>query len=210
MPVSGYDKIAPFYDDLVGLVFGKDIYDAQTCFFNEIPSGANVLIIGGGTGWILIGLIKLNPCCKIWYIDSSERMIGLARNKVNENKSIVFIHGTETDIPVDVQFDTIITNFFVDSFSNEVLPSIIELIEKSLLLNGKWLVAEFVDTSKKKHQSLLWFMHVFFKWVCQHPNIRLVDWQEAFKSRSFLIVKEKDFHQGFIKSVVFSKNRGEI
>ena len=202
---SGYDKIAPFYDDMVGLIYGKDIFDAEIHFLDEIPVWANVLIIGGGTGWILLELIKLKPHCKIWYIDSSAKMMELSKRKMGDNKSIVFITGTEDDIPANKQFDIIITNFYLDGFSNEVLPIIIEKIEKQLRPNGKWLVTEFVDTGWKKHTFLLWLMHVFFKFICKHPNTRLVDWEPAFKLKGFVGLKEKNFYDGFIKSVVFCK-----
>lgn len=205
---SGYDKIAPFYDNMVGLCLGKNIFDAQVHFFKEIPSSANVLILGGGTGWIVKQLFKINHNCKIWYIDSSEKMIEIAI-KGTQQYNTVFIHGNENDIPVNVQFDAVITNFYLDCFSHQELTSITDKIKRSLHTNGIWIVTEFVDTGRTRHQFLLWTMHQFFKWVCKHPNTRLVDWQQVFRLKEFDVIKEKSFQDGFIKAVVYFFNRGQ-
>ena len=199
---SGYDYIAPFYDDAVGLLFGKDIFDAQICFFHLIPPGASVLVLGGGSGWILPELFTFHPGVRVWYIDASEKMISLARKK-SANLSVQFIQGTEADIPQGMLFDVVITNFYVDGFSASVLPGKIRTIQQHLPPHGQWIVTDFVETGQRKHQLALWLTHVFFRILVNHPNRRLVNWIEAFRTSGLHLEKEKEFHQGFIKTMLY-------
>ena len=61
MPAN-YNKIAPVYDMLSRLVFGKAIVNAQRRLLPGLPRGEyRLLIVGGGTGWILDELGKQKP-----------------------------------------------------------------------------------------------------------------------------------------------------
>lgn len=203
--VSGYDLIAPFYDDLAGLVFGKPLFDAQTFFFPEIPDQGNVLILGGGSGWILPILFKYKPQVKICYIDLSEKMIDRAK-KNDPAKKIDFIVGTEGDIPEHYQFDTVILNFYVDGFPAEVLSSKLEWIYSHASENAIWLVTDFIETNQRMHRFVLWLTHIFFGLLIQHPNKHLVQWWKVFERSGFKISKEHTWSNGLIKSRVYLKD----
>ena len=178
IPSSGYDLIAPFYDDGVGLLFGKGIFDAQLCFLSEVTAGSNVLILGGGSGWLLEELFKTKKNLRVIYIDASAKMIELARKKVN--LPVEFICGTEMEIPENEVFDFIITNFYVDGFSQKSLDQNVAFIKRFLKEDGKWIVSDFVQTGKTKHRRKLWLIHLFFRILIKHPNHNLVDWQKAY------------------------------
>ena len=85
MVVSNFDSIAPFYDFLVKLVFGKKIWEAQRTHLNEIPENGSVLILGGGPGRILESLpANIN----VTYLELSSKMIERAKRIGNAE----FIH----------------------------------------------------------------------------------------------------------------------
>src|SRR6187402_1340927 len=77
--MNGFDRLAPVYDKLAGLVFGKAIVDAQLVFLDRVRAGDRILILGGGTGWLLEKLLRKQPVCEVWYVESSSRMIELTR-----------------------------------------------------------------------------------------------------------------------------------
>ena len=98
--MNNFDSVARIYDGLSNLIFGKAIRRAQTAYLSDIRPGANVLVLGGGTGWLLSELSKVNPTCKVWYIDASAKMIELSKEATrNAAHETVFIHGTEDSIP---------------------------------------------------------------------------------------------------------------
>ncbi len=53
---ANYNNSAWFYDSLAGLVYGKALVKAQVYLLQYIPADSNILIVGGGTGWILMNL----------------------------------------------------------------------------------------------------------------------------------------------------------
>jgi tRNA (cmo5U34)-methyltransferase len=199
---GGYDLIAPFYDDGVGLLFGKGIFDAQIHFLSIIPDRSRILILGGGSGWLLVELFKRVSNPVVCYIDASEKMIELSKAKMNEQ--VEFICGTEENIP-NRKFDYIITNFYLDGFSYPTLIAKIRHISQFLGdSNSKWIVTDFVETGKKKHKRILWFTHLFFRILIKHPNKELVNWQMALEEAGFKKIETAYFNQGFIQTVVYS------
>ncbi len=111
--LNGFDAVAGIYDGLARLVYGKSLHAAQAQFLPVIPSDAKVLIIGGGTGWLLHELLLLNTGCQVWYVEASAKMIVAAQKKIGNDARVHFIHGTEAAIPEEVVFDVVITNFFL-------------------------------------------------------------------------------------------------
>jgi tRNA (cmo5U34)-methyltransferase len=49
----GFDRLAPFYDSLARLIIGKGIKQSQLHFLNHLRDKTKLLVLGGGTGWIL-------------------------------------------------------------------------------------------------------------------------------------------------------------
>ncbi len=94
----GFNLIAPYYDFFLALFFQKRIQHCQNYFLNTIEDAQSVLIFGGGTGDILLSCLEVNPGASYHYIDISERMIELTKQKVNSTQ-INFITGSIRDIP---------------------------------------------------------------------------------------------------------------
>src|SRR5688572_11887084 len=102
--LNTFNRIAPVYDTLKGLVFGKAIDKSQIFFIGQLPRDGNLLIIGGGSGEMLKPLLQVNPGCRIWYVEASSAMLSMARQGVStdDRAHITFIHGTEKSIPPEV------------------------------------------------------------------------------------------------------------
>ena len=130
--LNGFDAITPVYDWLARFVFGKSIRNAQLKFLNKIPGGSNILILGGGTGWLLSKLLEVNPTCTVWYIEASQKMLKRAQKEVHvpPTTSVYYIHGTEEDIPLGMKYNVVIANFFFDLFSPSSLQTLIRDIDK--------------------------------------------------------------------------------
>ncbi len=84
MPTN-YNKIAKYYDLISRLVYGKAIIKAQVSLLKFIPANSSVLIIGGGTGWVLEELAKIHQeGLTIIYVENSSKMIALAQKEIVE------------------------------------------------------------------------------------------------------------------------------
>jgi len=198
---SGFDFLAPFYDNLARLFIGKDIVNSQLYFLKTFKECNHLLILGGGSGWILDFIDTEFPDLKIDYIDISPVMINSARKKYGGNKNINFIQGTESNIP-DRLYDGVITNFYLDMFNETSLRSVIEKIKRSLTENAFWVVTDFVN-EHRRHRIMLWWMYQFFQLIARIEATHLSDWQNQMVIAEYRIVESKNFKSGFIKSNLY-------
>lgn len=200
---GGFDRIAPYYDSLARFVFGGSIRRCQLEHLNKIRQGAEILILGGGTGWILAELVKSNPTCRVWYIESSIKMIEIAKGRLKglSNPGVFFIHGTEKNLRQlnDTYFDVVITNFYFDLFTSNSLKAAIEDIKKCIRPGSTLLVSDFVDRAWWQ-RFLLFLMYRFFRWTCAIEARNLPDWQRLLVEAGFAECSKTWFYRGFIKS----------
>lgn len=204
MKSNDFDSIASVYDHLVKLVFGNAIFDAQKFFLNRIPANSNVLILGGGTGWILTELLKINKNVRVCYIDASENMLTKAKEKEKYSQSpqARFINGTENDIPSNQKFDIAITNFYLDLFTEESIQIVLEKIKRSLAPNAQWIATDFVE-NRWWHSLMLKLMYFFFRWISNIESQKLPEWNKALQTIGGRQTDSLNFYQGFIQTSVF-------
>jgi|SRR5579872_307433 len=203
MKLNGFDRIAGVYDFLAGLVFGKSIRESQIFFLGEIPERAKVLILGGGSGWLLAALLKIKPKCEVWYIDASEEMIALSRQKNRPGTMVHFIHGTELNIPEAIRYDAVITNFYFDLFTDHQLKDVVEKIQLSINSKTIWIASDFVDGKKWWQGMLLQVMYFFFRVTCEIDSRRLPEWHNSMEKAGMKEIESKFFYGDFIKTVRF-------
>jgi len=79
---ANYNNSVWFYDRLAGLVYGKELIKSQVYLLPYIPANAHVLVVGGGTGWILEELARVHPSgLNITYAEIAPAMIALSQKK---------------------------------------------------------------------------------------------------------------------------------
>lgn len=200
--VRGFDRVAFFYDGLARLVFGRSIVLAQTHFLSAIPDRSNVLMLGGGTGWILTSLLKKKSNCCIWYIEASKKMLDYACKRISDEASVHFIHGTEENIPSDVKFNVVITHFYLDLFGRQSLEKVAQKITGMLDQHGQWIASDFVNNGKWWQRLFLWMMYRFFRIVCDIEAAALPPW-ESVLNNYLQTCNAKHFYYEFIKSSVY-------
>ncbi len=202
MKTNNFDQIAPWYDKLARLVFGDQIQSAQTHFLEQLPAKGKLLIIGGGSGWILEEVIRLRPALQIDYVEASVKMLAQCKARVGDIENVSLIHGTEGEIPKQ-QYDVIITNFFLDMFQPEKLKDIMHILSAHLRPGGLWFCADFQKTEKWRHQLLIGLMHFFFGVVSRLESRKLLDFHSYFIVLKFELISEEKFHNGMIFSRVY-------
>jgi ubiquinone/menaquinone biosynthesis C-methylase UbiE len=209
--LKGFDLLAPVYDRFASLVYGSAIRAAQLFFLKAMPSSANVLILGGGTGWLLAEILKMHPEAKVWYIEASVKMLEQAQQKLSEQQKsrIIFIHGTEDSIPRETQFHAVITAFYLDLFSPATLRRVIDTIKTSLVPESVWLVSDFIAGKVWWQWILLKVMYTFFRWCCGIEAKRLPPWEQYMTAHGWEVKAERLFFHGFIKSVRYSRQGKE-
>lgn len=207
MPAN-YDNSASFYDRLSRLVFGSALINAQAWLLPQIPKNANVLIVGGGTGWILEEITKLHPSgLSITYVEISANMMALSQKRNIGTNQVQFINKAVEDAGLPADFDVVITPFLFDNFTENTLRGIFQHIHQTLNPGGLWLNTDFQLTGKWWQYAMLKSMLLFFKVLCGVPSWRLPDVGKHFGKFGYEVLEEKTFFGDFVVSKVYKKLR---
>lgn len=205
---NNYDNAAWFYDRLTRLVYGKTLVRAQQYAISAVPAGASILIVGGGTGWILDELTTLHSeGLVITYVDVSANMIALARKRnVGGNKAI-FINDVVQHAPLDDRYDVVLTPFLFDNLSERSATEVFDSMHARLKKDGLWLYVDFnvVATSALWQKTLLAMMYLFFKTLCGVEANKLPDMEQHFQVDRYKLEGERVFLKKFIVSRVYRK-----
>ncbi|RYE26609.1 MAG: class I SAM-dependent methyltransferase [Sphingobacteriaceae bacterium] len=206
---NNYDAVARFYDGLAKLVFGKALIKAQRFLVENISAEKNILIVGGGTGWILEEFAAYTSDLQIVYVEISAEMLRLARQKDCGKNAVIFVHSAIEDYQPDQSFDVIFTAFLFDNFVENRIKSVFNQLHQSLKPGGKWLLSDF---RVEKNLAGLWqnmilqTMYWFFGWLCKVEAKKLVAMEKYFQAENYQLLKEKIFYSGFISSKVYQSN----
>jgi ubiquinone/menaquinone biosynthesis C-methylase UbiE len=208
--VNNYDRIAANYDRLSRLVFRKAIVRAQQSLVPLLAPPARVLIVGGGTGWILEEIATVHPSgLAIDYVEISSNMLDLARTRDFKNNEVAFIHAAIEDYTAPTAYEVIMTPFLFDNFSRQRAQVVFQKLNNMLENGGWWLFTDFhIDKGMNRfwQKALLRSMYVFFKNISHVEANELPDVQALFKTYNFRIISET-FHFGrFIRSAAYRKS----
>ncbi|NQY10099.1 MAG: class I SAM-dependent methyltransferase [Flavobacteriales bacterium] len=211
---SGFDLLSNIYDPLLNLFLGRAIHRAQTCFLDDIKSAKTILIVGGGTGKLLVEVLRMYPDAQISYVDLSQKMMDRSYELVSEKlrNDLIrtdFLNHSILDFKSDVKHDVIITPFILDCFNNIDLDLNVKHLKSRLAPNGKWLHADFNISNqsalmKFSSITLTKSLYIFFNLICKLEVNQLPDFKNCFEKNGLSIKKEKEFVGGMIKSLIIS------
>ncbi len=205
---NDYNNIAKFYDALSRIVYQKSIVKAQVFLIQLIKNNDAILIVGGGTGWILKEIAKLQrQNLSIVYVEKSSAMVELAKKKNHTGLHTTFIQKGIEEYNTDEKFDVVITAFLFDNFKEDKIKSVFTMLDNLLKKEGIWLYADFVnDQSNKKiwQQFLLKSMYVFFRITAGIETQELIDMRPYF-ANSYQLITEQFYYSRFIQAKAHRK-----
>lgn len=210
---ANYNVIAPFYDNLSRLIYRNAIVNAQKLLVDAIPANSAILIIGGGTGWILEEISKKHPAgLQITYVDISEKMIALARPRNTGSNNVVFLNNDIQDVAINDMFDIVITPFILDNFATATLNIVFDKIDSCLVPGGLWLFSDFrvSDNRNLWQRFLLRTMYLFFKILCNIEANELPDTNSLFNKNGYKVISSKTFFKNFICSCIYVKHKSHV
>lgn len=218
MPVNdkkdnNFDWVAPIYDALAVAVFGRRLQRAQTVFLQNstdtpIQTGAAVLLVGGGTGWLLAYILRSCQPKRVVYLDLSAQMVARAsRRMVRQGVpgAVEFRVGDIASLAADERFDVIITPFLLDLFTEQTLRRrVLPPLRQALKPGGQWLVTDFVQPQTGWQKLLLWAMIAFFRLTASVETRTLADWQRLFSESGLTLQKRRSQVGGMVSTEVWT------
>ncbi|MDB5134006.1 MAG: class SAM-dependent methyltransferase [Mucilaginibacter sp.] len=203
---ANYDNSAWFYDRLSRMVYGRAIIRSQVYLLEWIPAGGAILIVGGGSGWILDEITKRHPSgLNISYVEISAKMMALSRKRNAGNNNISYINDAIENLTDETNYDVVITPFLFDNFTEQTLQKVFVYIHHRLKPQGIWLNTDFKLTGKWWQNVLLKSMLLFFRLVCRIEAKKLPDIEKCFEQHNYNAIDQKSFFGEFILSTVYSK-----
>jgi len=211
MPAHSFSPVAGFYDALARFVFGRQLQEAQAANLNYMADNSRLLIIGGGSGWILQQVLTKIRHSSIVYLEASGSMLRKSEKRNKHNlltNTVEYRLGTEADIYPYEQYDIIIANFFLDLFSQSYLEPIAEKLYSALAPGGKWLITDFVRPVSNLLPAWRAFilyksMYLFFRVTCGISATTLPNWENNLKPYPLEKINSTYFYHGLVKSIAF-------
>ena len=203
---ANFNNAAWFYDRLSRLIYGRALVNAQVYLLQYVAANSNILVVGGGTGWILEEIAKLHPSgLNITYAEVSVNMMTLSKKRNIGNNNVVFINDAIEKVFMPAKFDTVITPFLFDNFTGQTMQMVFKHIHVLLKPGGHWLNADFQFSGKWWQKALLKSMFLFFKIVCKIEASELPDIEKCFKMYDYKPSAQQTFFGGFIISKAYIK-----
>lgn len=212
-PLTGFDRVAWCYDALSGLVFGPALRRAQRAALAGLPPGApHVLILGGGTGWVLTQVLRRRPQATVLYLEASPEMLTRARVRLAREcpqasrAQVEFRHGTQAALGPAEGFNVLITFFVLDCIALPELPEALARLAAARRPAAPWLLADFRSARRGWRRGLLTLMYTFFRLTTGLRAQELADLPAALARLGLRPTREARFYGGAVEAGIFIEN----
>lgn len=187
-----FNLIAPYYDRLARLVFGKHWTEIQLAPAPHLEECQKLLILGGGSGQILE---HINPKVQITYLEASSEMLNMARNRHNSN--VAYVHADFLQWNTSVKYDAVYCPFFLDCMSKDQLQKVLEKLQTLLMPGGMLHVLDFQPASSGKN-AFVKLMYFFFGIVANLPGRALLPLRNHINSAGFYEQALKTYYNEWV------------
>ena len=205
-----FDAIAPWYRALEWIAFGDQLQRCRVACLREIPAPRRALIVGEGNGRFLCELLRLHPTVEVDCLDASERMLQLARKRIEQTwpdrpARVRFLHDDITSWNAPAQrYDLIITHFVLDCFRETELALIVRKLAGAASEDATWLVADFRVPSRgfARRRARVWLalMYWFFRMTARIKANELIDPTPFIRGQGFRCAMQHQFKGAMLKS----------
>jgi cyclopropane fatty-acyl-phospholipid synthase-like methyltransferase len=192
---DAYGFLAPFYQPIAKLVFGRDLIYANQAFLEGVE-GKKLLIIGGGDGEAYRDF-EGNVEGEYW--DLSYKMTQLA----GENLKTSGLKIQTGAWPGKGKFDRIVLPFVLDTMSDPEIVSLLSLIKSALSDEGQVIVSDFFNPVSLGQKVIQKSMIGFFRLITSHRRKDLPCINSLFKNAGFELNHEKCWRKGWIRAQVW-------
>ena len=209
-----FDAVAPWYRTLETIAFGNALQRARLACLDAIGSPRRALIVGEGNGRFLAALLQRHPLLRIDCVDSSQRMLELARQSVlrtvpDEIGRVTFLPADVTSWTPNDRYDLIVTHFLLDCFSVQRVGGIVAKLAQAAAPKAAWLLADFrvPEAGFVRGHARVWLavMYWFFRSVARIEARDLVDPSPFLRAEGFVLERQLLFRFGMLKSELWRK-----
>jgi len=207
-----FDRIAPFYQLIESATAGSLPHRCRLTHFGFLKGCSNALLLGEGNGRFLIELTKQFPEMQLTVVDSSQRMLDLARKRLQKHniseQNVTWVNKDVREWEGEgQQFDAIVANFFFDCFRPLDLQRVIHGVARLAGPQAVWLIADFQHPRpllrRIRAEVLLAAMYVFFRKATKLNARTLTDPDEYLEDSGFELRERRTYDWGLLRADVW-------
>ncbi len=212
------DPIARFYRWIEYAAFGPLLQRMRLHWLRELRGAKRVLILGGGDGRFLSHFASAYPAAEVHYIDSSARMLDLARKRIRRAglanpDRVIFTQGDALTAALPGKdYDLVVSHFFLDCFDEPGLSQLAHHVGPHLAPNVTWVVSDFRELQDSLMAPVFGFylrlMFLFFRYTSGLQTRRLADYSVFLRRLGFVRSKQATKLGGFVFSEIWSRSPG--
>ena len=205
-----FDPVARWYRWIEYAAFGRAIERRRFAFLNRLAATRRILILGEGDGRCLERLLVAAPTADIDIVDSSARMIAIARKRTGDSTRASFYlqDAVQSDFP-NARYAGVVTHFFLDCLTEAQAVNLIHRIAAVLEPGGIWLVSEFSIPPEgwRRWHAMIWveLMYWFFRTAVELPSKSLPPFEDILLNAGMRRVEREEERFGLICSTVWTK-----
>jgi cyclopropane fatty-acyl-phospholipid synthase-like methyltransferase len=144
-----YDNIALWYDSLSKLIFLGSQQRIQRKLITSLKDGDRMLLIGGGSGWILEDINRLyRQNIEITYIEQSGKMLEMTKKRHFNPLAVNMIQANIFEYSLLGEYNIIFTPFIFDHFNLQESQILFDKLDFHLTKGGLWLHTDFTYESR--------------------------------------------------------------
>lgn len=189
---DAYGFLAPIYQPISRLVFGKDLFYANQAFLEDCEE-KKILILGGGDG---IAYRHFGENIRGEYWDSSPNMAEIARKNLHAS-GLKVNAGTW---PGTGNFDQILLPFILDTLSDIEIKNLLSQVKSALSHQGHVTISDFFEPVSFGQKLIQKTMIGFFRTFAAHQRKDLPAITQIFESQGFELIEEKIWRNGWIRA----------
>ena len=171
--------------------------------------GSKALLLGDGDGRFLAALLEANPVIRVDYVDSSAKMLALARERavrLGAEHRVCFsrANALQWQPSSGTSYDLVVTHFFLDCLADDELLVLLKHLEPLIAPDAVWIVSEFHQPPRgvPAWRARLWISGLYraFGWFTGLRVRRLPDHRAALARGGFGLEQEVVAEWGLLVS----------
>ena len=219
MTGDGFGRLAYLYEGLERTAFGSLLTRARSACLRDLEGADTILILGEGDGRFLLSLLARYPRAHVTVLENSAGMLKRAQKRVRAHlldacARVTWWRQDALTAPLPAaHYDAVVTLFFLDVFSEEMLRSLVPKLSRSLKPGGRWCVTDFAAPHTLSGWVRLYscvlvrLMYTFFRLQTALPAKTVVPPGPFLQADGLEPVRTQNFRGGFVYTQVWRKLR---
>lgn len=214
----GFDRLARVYRLLEFAAFGRDLERTRFALLDRLAACREILVLGEGDGRCLQRLLELAPAARVDCVDFSTAMLARARRRLAApalgRTRFLQIDVLVGELPSGPSsgpsiggYDAVVTQFFLDCFTDAQLATLVPRIAQRLRPGASWLWADFAVPAHgwRRWYARCWLLvlHAFFAWQTSVSARSLPAAEQRIEDAGFARAEERVLRGGMLRCALY-------